>query len=52
MRFELATAGRIVFGPGAVSDLPAIARTFGTRAFVPYEADYVFYRTRGRGETD
>lgn len=34
MRFELATAGRIVFGPGAVADLPAIARTFGTRAFV------------------
>jgi alcohol dehydrogenase class IV len=34
VRFELATAGRIVFGPGAVADLPAIARTFGTRAFV------------------
>lgn len=34
MRFELATAGRIVFGPGAVADLPAIARTFGARAFV------------------
>jgi alcohol dehydrogenase class IV len=34
VRFELATAGRIVFGPGAVADLPAIARTFGTRALV------------------
>jgi alcohol dehydrogenase class IV len=34
VRFELATAGRIVFGPGAAADLPAIARTFGTRAFV------------------
>jgi alcohol dehydrogenase class IV len=34
VRFELATAGRIVFGPGAAADLPAIARTFGARAFV------------------
>jgi alcohol dehydrogenase class IV len=34
MRFELATAGRIVFRPGAVDDLPEIAREFGTRALL------------------
>jgi alcohol dehydrogenase class IV len=34
MRFELATAARIVFRPGAVSDLPEIAREFGTRALL------------------
>ncbi len=30
MRFEFATAGRIVFGPGAVNELPAIARGLGS----------------------
>lgn len=34
MRFEFATAGRIVFGPGAVAELPAAARGLGTRALV------------------
>jgi alcohol dehydrogenase class IV len=34
MRFELATATRIVFAPGALGDLPNIAREFGTRALV------------------
>ena len=34
MRFEFATAGRIVFGPGTVADLPAIVRGFGARALV------------------
>src|SRR5438067_11456244 len=34
MRFELATGTRIVFAPGALSDLPNIAREFGTRALV------------------
>jgi alcohol dehydrogenase class IV len=34
VRFEFATAGRIVFGPGAIADLPAIARGFGTRVLV------------------
>jgi alcohol dehydrogenase class IV len=34
MRFEFATAGRIVFGPGAVAELPAIAAAFGMRALV------------------
>jgi alcohol dehydrogenase class IV len=30
-RFEFASAGRIVFGPGAAADLPAIAASFGRR---------------------
>jgi alcohol dehydrogenase class IV len=34
MRFEFASAGRIVFGPGAVADLPSIAAQFGKRAFI------------------
>jgi alcohol dehydrogenase class IV len=34
MRFEFATAQRIVFGPGTVRELPAMALTFGRRAFV------------------
>jgi alcohol dehydrogenase class IV len=34
MQFELATAARVVFRPGAVADLPGIAREFGTRALL------------------
>lgn len=34
MKFEFATATRIVFAPGASKQLPAIAREFGTRALV------------------
>lgn len=34
MRFEFATAGRIVFGPGTVAELGPLARTMGRRAFV------------------
>ena len=34
MRFEFSTAGRIIFGPGTISELPALARTYGRRAFV------------------
>ncbi|HXG47527.1 MAG TPA: iron-containing alcohol dehydrogenase [Methylomirabilota bacterium] len=34
MRFEFATAGRILFGPGTLKELPALARTYGTRALV------------------
>lgn len=34
MRFEFATAQRIIFGPGAVADLPRIAAAFGKRALV------------------
>lgn len=33
-RFEFATAGRIVFGRGAIRELPKQARAFGTRALV------------------
>ena len=34
MRFEFATAGRIIFGPGTVSELGPLARAIGRRAFV------------------
>ncbi len=34
MRFEFATAARIVFGQGVVADLAALAKPFGKRAFV------------------
>lgn len=34
MRFEFATAARIVFGRGAVAELPKIAREFGRRALL------------------
>ncbi|MEO8484644.1 MAG: iron-containing alcohol dehydrogenase [Acidobacteriota bacterium] len=34
MRFEFATAGRIVFGPGVVADLPSVVQSFGTAALV------------------
>ena len=34
MRFEFATAGRIVFGPGTASGLGPLARAIGRRAFV------------------
>lgn len=34
MRFEFATAGRILFGPGVASELPGIVASLGRRAFV------------------
>jgi alcohol dehydrogenase class IV len=34
VRFEFATADRIIFGPGAVAELGPIARAIGRRAFV------------------
>jgi alcohol dehydrogenase class IV len=34
VRFEFATAGRVVFGPGTVAELPAAARGLGARALV------------------
>jgi alcohol dehydrogenase class IV len=34
MQFEFATTSRILFRPGAVADLPNIAREFGTRALL------------------
>jgi alcohol dehydrogenase class IV len=34
MRFEFATATRIIFGEGTAANLPELARTFGARPFV------------------
>jgi alcohol dehydrogenase class IV len=34
LRFEFATAGRIIFGPGTVAELGPLARAIGRRAFV------------------
>lgn len=34
MRFEFATSNRILFGPGLVSEVPALAALLGYRAFV------------------
>lgn len=34
MRFEFATSGRIVFGPGSLDELPAIAAALGRRALL------------------
>lgn len=34
MRFEFATAARIVFGRGAIADLPKLVRDFGSRVFL------------------
>lgn len=34
MRFEFATAARILFGPGTVRETPQLARNFGTRALL------------------
>jgi alcohol dehydrogenase class IV len=34
MRFEFATSGRILFGPGVISDVPALAASLGKRIFL------------------
>ncbi len=34
MRFEFATANRIIFGPGVIAELPKLALAWGRRAFV------------------
>ncbi len=34
MRFEFSTAGRIIFGPGVIAELPKLALAWGRRAFV------------------
>lgn len=39
MRFEFATATRIVFGPGAARDIAPLAAGFGRRAFVVADGD-------------
>ena len=33
MRFEFATSNRILFGPGIISEVPALAASFGQRLF-------------------
>jgi len=39
MRFEFATASRIIFGPGTLREVGALAREFGERALVVTGAD-------------
>jgi alcohol dehydrogenase class IV len=39
MRFDFATAARILFAPGIAAELPAIAREFGSRALVVTGSD-------------
>ncbi len=39
MRFEFSTANRIVFGPGTISELAALAAAFGSHALVVTGAD-------------
>lgn len=39
MRFEFATAGRIIFGPGTLAEVPAIARTWGRHAGIVTGSD-------------
>ena len=34
MRFEFATSSRIIFGPGAISEVPALVASIGQRAFI------------------
>jgi len=34
MRFEFATATRIIFGEGTARDLPELARSFGARPLI------------------
>ena len=41
MRFEFATATRIVFGEGTAATLPELAGTFGARALVVTGASQV-----------
>jgi alcohol dehydrogenase class IV len=41
VRWEFATANRIVFGPGTAKDLPALAQSVGNRALIVTGADPV-----------
>ncbi len=54
MRFEFATADRIVFGPGAAADLASIASSLGRTAFVltggtPQRWDRILQPLRAKG---
>jgi len=48
LRFEFATAGRVLFGPGVLSELGPIARSFGAHALVVFGGD----AERGRQALD
>src|SRR6202795_4301297 len=39
MRFEFATAGRILFGPGSHEEFGSMAREFGKRALIVHGSD-------------
>jgi len=39
MRFEFATAGRIIFGPGTLTEVPSIAKGWGKRAGIVTGSD-------------
>ena len=41
MRFEFASAGRIVFGPGTIAELPGIAAAWGKRALIVTGKDFL-----------
>jgi alcohol dehydrogenase class IV len=43
VRFEFASAGRIIFGPGSVRELPDVAGSFGRRAFIVTGQDRLRY---------
>lgn len=43
--FEFATAGRVLFGPGRVRELPALVREWGSRAFVVTGSDTHRFQT-------
>ncbi len=45
MRFEFATAGRIIFGPGTIAELGPLARSIGRRAFVVTGKDKIRHAT-------
>src|SRR5947208_4711829 len=46
MQFEFATSGRIRFGLGTITELPAAARAFGRRAFVVTGRDRIRHAPR------
>lgn len=48
MRFEFATAGRVLFGPGVLSELGPVARSYGAHALAVFGGD----AERGRQSLD
>src|SRR4051812_17469980 len=54
MRFEFATATRIVFGAGAVREVGSLVKEFGNRCLVvtgrePHRAEKLFAALKGQG---